>query len=194
MKYMGSRTAAPGRYAARGLERGPQRRGVADQGDTAVVGRVQPLVGVGRPGVRRGHARHLGGGSGRRRRPEPEGAVHVNPGVPVAGRFDERAERIAGPAVDVARLQAHDRLPRSPGRSRGTIRPWASAGSATARSRPRPTSPSALRTVACTSAAVTTVTGGAPIRPCPAASQPVPGEGPRPRRPPGRSRWPWWRR
>src|SRR4029077_5478710 len=40
------------------------------------------------------------------------------------------------------------------------------------RSRPRPTSPSALRIVACTSAPTTTVTLGAPTSPRAAASQP----------------------
>ena len=58
------------------------------------------------------------------------------------------------------------------GRSRGTMRPWASAGSTIARSRPRPIRPSALRTVVCTCSPTSTVTGGAPTRPWPAASQP----------------------
>jgi hypothetical protein len=62
--------------------------------------------------------------------------------------------------------------PLSGGRAEGSIRPWASTGSTTARSRPRPVRPSALRTAACTSAPTTTVTGGAPARPWPAASHP----------------------
>src|SRR6516225_1157853 len=62
--------------------------------------------------------------------------------------------------------------PLSAGRPRGSIRPWPSAGSTRARSRPRPARPSALRTVVCTCAPTTTVTGGAPTRPWPAASQP----------------------
>src|SRR5262252_2212821 len=62
--------------------------------------------------------------------------------------------------------------PVSDGRLRGSTRPWSSVGRIRARSRPSPTSPSALRTVVCACAPATTVTGGAPTRPWPAASQP----------------------
>src|SRR5262249_25102498 len=62
--------------------------------------------------------------------------------------------------------------PSRAGRLPGSIRPWPSVGSTMARSRPRPTRPSALRTVVWTWPPTTTVTGGAPTRPWPAASQP----------------------
>ena len=53
------------------------------------------------------------------------------------------------------------------------MRPWPSTGRTSARDRPRPSSPSTRRTVACTSAPTTTVSGGAPCRPSLSTSQPA---------------------
>src|SRR5262249_23799680 len=89
-----------------------------------------------------------------------------------------RAQTISGtngslaPLLTLPACRHTNAGPLSAGRSPGSIRPWPSTASTVARSRPRPTRPSALRTVACTSAPTTTVTGGAPARPWPAASHP----------------------
>ena len=95
-----------GKVGGRRLHRRTQRPRIGDQRDPAVVGRVQPLVRVGRPRIGTGDARDLIGGAGRGRRPQPERPVHVHPGAVVVGPVDQRTERIAGPGVDVACLQA----------------------------------------------------------------------------------------
>ena len=138
VRFIGSASELGRKIGGGGPHRRPQGAAVADQGDAAVVGRVQPLMGVGRPGVGLAHTGYLPGGGGRGRRPEPERAVHVDPRAVLAGPGDQRHERVAGAAVDVARLQAHqrraaerrevtgidpalavDRPARSPGRGRG---------------------------------------------------------------------------
>ena len=53
------------------------------------------------------------------------------------------------------------------------IRPCSSAGTRIAVSRPRPSSRSALKTVACASAPTITRSGGAPASPCASTSQPA---------------------
>jgi len=52
------------------------------------------------------------------------------------------------------------------------ILPWPSTGTRITRSRPRPTSVSALRTLTCTSSPTTTVMGGAPNNPLVSTFQP----------------------
>jgi hypothetical protein len=54
---------------------------------------------VGGPRVGRGEARDLPGGGGRRRGPEPEGTVDVNPGAMITRPADQRYERVARPAA-----------------------------------------------------------------------------------------------
>ena len=56
-----------------------------------------------------GGARDLSGELGARGGPQPEGTVDVHPRALRMRPVDQRAERVAGPAVHVASLEAHDR-------------------------------------------------------------------------------------
>ena len=105
--------------------------------------------------------------------PQPEGAVHVHPRALRCAQSMQRAERVAGPAVDVAGLEAHDRRGVQVGQVRGNDAPLAIGGQPQRPARPSPIRPRALSTVACTSSPTTTWTGGAPTSPRAAASQPV---------------------
>ena len=62
------------------------RRGVADRDDPAVVGHVQRLVRIGRPRVGRVDPGREVSVRRRGRRPQPEGAVDVHPGVVLVGQ------------------------------------------------------------------------------------------------------------
>ena len=107
---------------------GAQRLAVAHQGDAAVVRRVQPLVSVGRPGVGGGGARDLAGQLGACGGPQPEGTVDMHPRALRMRPVDERAERVAGTAVDVAGLEAHDRRGVQIGQVRGNDPPLTVGG------------------------------------------------------------------
>ncbi len=98
-----------------GAHRRPQRSGVPHQRDATVVGGVQPLVGIGGPRVGAGDPRDLPGEAGSGGCPEAEGAVDVDPRPVFAGPLDQRNERIARPAVNVASLKADDR---------GSVQAW----------------------------------------------------------------------
>src|SRR6184192_3608563 len=63
-------------------------------------------------------------------------------------------------------------LSSSGGSAAARMRPWPSTGTRITRSRPRPTSVSALRTLTCTSSLTTTVIGGAPNKPLVSTFQP----------------------
>ncbi len=83
---------------------------VADDDDPRVVRHVQPLVGVGRPGIGPVEARDAVAQPGRRGCPQPEGAVDVEPGVrSLAHGVDDLRQRIEGAGVHVAGLGADDR-------------------------------------------------------------------------------------
>ena len=85
-----------------------ERGGVAHVGDPAVVGDVEPLVAVGGPGVGALHTPDQVAPAGRRRGPESEGAVHVEPGSEGVAPLAEFREGVGCAAVHVARLGAHE--------------------------------------------------------------------------------------
>ena len=84
---------------------------VGDDRQPAVVRHVEPLVGVGGPGVGLLDAGDQVRTAGGRRGPEPEGAVHVHPGPGLLGERDGLREQVAGAGVHVAGLEADDRRP-----------------------------------------------------------------------------------
>src|SRR2546427_11722015 len=102
--------------AARTLQigRGPRHGGavgggVAHEGETAVIGNVQPLVRVGGPGVRGADALEQVAEARARRGPEAECAVDVHPGVAVRARqAGDLAKRIERAGVHVAGLRTDD--------------------------------------------------------------------------------------
>ena len=85
-----------------------KRGGASNERHAAVIGRVQPFVGVGRPGVRCVESTHPVGQPRRGGRPKAERAIDVNPRVGVVRPFDQGFEWVARTAVDVARLEAND--------------------------------------------------------------------------------------
>jgi hypothetical protein len=91
------------------------RRGVTDDDQTAVVWNIQPFVSVGRPGVRLLDAGDQLAQTRRRRGPETERAVDVQPCTPLTNELTDRREGIAGARVDVASLGADDRRSRRRG-------------------------------------------------------------------------------
>ena len=103
--------AGHGEVGAGEGERARQRRRVAHDRERAVVGHVEPLVGVERPGVGQldagGQVRAAGRGGG----PEPERAVDVEPGAVLAADGGDLRERVEGARVHVAGLGADDRGP-----------------------------------------------------------------------------------
>ena len=82
--------------------------GVAHEGQAAVIGNVQPLMGVGGPGIRvvdaGGEVGVVGAGCG----PQPESSVHVYPGAGGASAGADFGSWIEGAGVDVAGLHAQD--------------------------------------------------------------------------------------
>ena len=74
-------------------------------------------------GITRALSRHLAGQLGARGGPQPEGTVDVHPRALRVRPVDQRAERVAGPAVDVAGLEAHDRRGVQVGQVRGSDAP-----------------------------------------------------------------------
>ena len=105
----------PGRALAgdevlgRHRHRGPVRRGILAESQPAVVRHVEPLVRVRRPGVGPLDAGDEVPELGRRRRPEPERAVHVHPGAGTTERVHDLADGIDAARVHLADLRAHDR-------------------------------------------------------------------------------------
>ncbi len=81
---------------------------VADEDQPRVVRHVQPLVGVGRPGVGGIHAADPVAQRGHGRGPDPERAVDVDPGAALVRDRDQPVERIEGPGIHVAGLAADD--------------------------------------------------------------------------------------
>ena len=78
-----------------------------------VVGHVEPLVRIGGPRVRALGAGHEPAQARRRRRPQPERAVDVQPGAARGAGVRDRPERVERAGVDLARLRADDRRARS---------------------------------------------------------------------------------
>ncbi len=91
------------------------RVGVRAEGDPAVVRHVQPLVRVGRPGVRALRAGRERPQRRRRRGPQPERAVDVEPRAGLRRRVGDRVEVVARAGVHLAELGAHDRRPAAGG-------------------------------------------------------------------------------
>ena len=102
--------------------RRPQRGGVGHDGEPAVVGHVERLVGVGRPGVGCLVARREVPARRRGRGEEPERAVDVHPRAVLVGHLDRLGERVEGAGVHVAGLEQHDRRTVRSGSERGRQR------------------------------------------------------------------------
>ena len=86
------------------------RVGVRGRDEAAVVADVQPLVGVGGPGVGPVDPAHEMAATRRSRSPQPEGAVDVVPGVRMGRQaIRDRVEGVARAGVHVAGLAADDR-------------------------------------------------------------------------------------
>src|SRR2546430_16183939 len=83
---------------------------VAHHYHAAVVRHVEPLVRVDRPGVRGGKAPDEVRAGRSRRRPEPKRPVHVHPGARRLRLWNDLVRRIERARVDVARLQADERV------------------------------------------------------------------------------------
>ena len=147
--------------------------------EAGVVRHVQPLVRVGRPRVGALDALHVmpqraaGGG------PQPERAVHVEPGLMPAGEIGDRVERIERAGVHVAGLRADDR--RTTARAASAFASASRASCAPDRrrrrarpvARPTPSIRSAPTTDTCTSSPTMTRRRGAPCRPSASTSQPA---------------------
>ena len=78
-------------------------------GIARVVGNVQPLVPVAGPGVRQLDPADEMSCTWARGRPEPEGAVDVNPGIDGVCRLDDRCHVVARAGVHVAGRGADNR-------------------------------------------------------------------------------------
>ena len=142
-----------------------QRLGIADEGHAAVVRHVEPLVGVGGPGVGLRRRLRPTGEPGAGRRPEPEGAVDMHPrALGVRATVDPRSE---------GRRRRCSRCPLEGIRSRGPawaassarMRPWSSTGTPLRASVARPSIPRALISDGVGLLSDHHWTGGAPNRP-----------------------------
>ena len=80
---------------------------VADERDARVIGDVQPLVSVGRPGVRPVESGHQTGATRISQRPQPERPVDVQPARPLREPVGDLVERIERTGVDLTGLRAH---------------------------------------------------------------------------------------
>ncbi len=85
------------------------RVGVRDERESAVVGNVQPLVRVGRPRVGALDVARQVAESRRRRSPQPERAVDMEPRTGRVTELRDLAERIEGARVDLPCLCTDDR-------------------------------------------------------------------------------------
>ena len=81
---------------------------IRNEGKAGVVGHVQPLVPVGRPGVGPLDAGHEVPVATARAGPEAEGSVHVHPCASRVRELAGLAERVERPGVQLAGLQADD--------------------------------------------------------------------------------------
>ena len=111
-------------------------------------------------------------------RPEPEGAVDVQPGAGALDRVRDLLERVERAGVDVSRLRADDRRARRPSPERpasasARIRPCSSTASGSICAVPIPRKRSARSTVTWRSSPTRTRIRGAPWRPSRARSQPA---------------------
>ena len=83
-------------------------RGVRHDRDSRIVGDVQPLVRVHGPGVGlRNAAQEVK--ERRRGRPQPERAIHVQPGTVTVRDLGDLIQGIEGAGADVAGLSADER-------------------------------------------------------------------------------------
>ncbi len=87
---------------------GGEEFGVATEDQPAVVGDVQPLVGVGRPGIGTVMTGDEVGAAGAGGGPETEGAVDVDPGTGIVGFGTELLSGVESAGVHVAGLQAEN--------------------------------------------------------------------------------------
>ena len=98
---------AAGRRAVR-LIAPRELAGIADEGQAAVIRNIEPLVGVGGPGIGIGHSRHQVGMTRAGRGPQSERSVHVDPGACRMRAAADLRHRIERPGIHVAGLHAHD--------------------------------------------------------------------------------------
>ena len=96
------------------LHGGAHRIAVPDDRQPAVVRDIQPLVRVGRPGVRALDAAHLLPKGRRSSGPETERAVDVEPGTMPLAEVGDLVEGIERSSVDLPGLRADDRRPVEP--------------------------------------------------------------------------------
>jgi hypothetical protein len=89
-------------------ETAAQVLGPPDEGNTAVVGDIEPFVPVGRPRIGVGEPGRQVSSRRIRQRPQSEGCVHVHPGLPRPGPRHDVTERIERPGVHLAGLGADD--------------------------------------------------------------------------------------
>ena len=90
------------------VHRAEERFRMADEGEAAIVGDVQPLMPIGAPGVAGGEAVHEVSGIGGRGGPETEGAIDVEPELLAGWMFDESVRGIESAGVHVAGLETND--------------------------------------------------------------------------------------
>lgn len=90
------------------------RGGMGTEGVAAVVGNVEPLVAVGRPGVGRRDPGDEVAGPRVGGRPQTEDPVHVHPGAGIVGGGGGRRQVVEGAGVHVARQEADDGRPSAP--------------------------------------------------------------------------------
>ena len=133
--------------------------GVGYENDPAVVGHVQPFVGIGRPRVvRDGIPAARCARSGQAAAHSPKAPSTCTQESDACGRSRRSPRRIEGPGVDVAGLNADDRRRgQRRGMASGRIRPWPSTGRGRTRSRPSPSRLKAFSTLTCTSSPTITV-------------------------------------
>ena len=89
--------------------RGAVRLRVLAEDERGVVRDVQPLVRVGDPGIRAFGAAHEVAQARARGRPQPEGAVDVQPRSVLSRGIGDLLEGVERPGVHLAGLRAHDR-------------------------------------------------------------------------------------
>src|SRR5579859_271929 len=103
--------AASGQVRGGGCHRRAQGVGVANERESAVVWRVEPLVGIGCPGVGAGYSRREVRPRGRGGGPEAKRAVHMDPGASVMCLRTYLRKRVEGACVDITCLQAENSRP-----------------------------------------------------------------------------------
>ena len=91
------------------VERAGQALGLANEGEAAVVGHVQPLVAVGDHRVGALHALRQVPRGRRQAREQAERSVHVQPGSVALGQIGHRRDRIEVAGVHLAGVGHDDR-------------------------------------------------------------------------------------